>query len=66
MASQMKDVQLELLKDPSRMLDTVRKHPKILQAYSSCLADIENGGHRFGTDLPDADKNALIAFLSTL
>ena len=32
----------------------------------SCTADVENDGHRFGEDLPDADKKALIAFLATL
>ena len=50
----------------AKMLDSVHKYPKILEAYSSCLATVENGGHRFGTDLSDADKKALIAFLATL
>ena len=66
MAQQMQSLQLELLKDPAKMLDSVHKYPKILEAYSSCLATVENGGHRFGTDLSDADKKALIAFLATL
>lgn len=66
MAQQMQTLKVELLKDPARSLDTVRKYPKILEAYSSCLADVENGGHRFGTDLSEADKRALIAFLATL
>ena len=66
MAQQMQSLQLELLKDPAKMLDSVHKYPKILEAYSSCLASVENGGHRFGTDLSDADKKALIAFLATL
>ena len=66
MVQQMQSLQLELLKDPAKMLDAVRKYPKILQAYSSCLATVENGGHRFGTDLSEADKKALIAFLATL
>jgi mono/diheme cytochrome c family protein len=66
MAQQMQTLKVELLKDPARSIDTVRKYPKILEAYSSCLADVENGGHRFGTDLSEADKKALIAFLATL
>ena len=27
---------------------TLRKHPQLLEAYSSCTAEIENDGHRFG------------------
>jgi hypothetical protein len=38
----------------------------ITEVYASCTDDIENDGHRFGEDLSDADKNALIAFLATL
>ena len=34
--------------------------------FDQCPADIENDGHRFGEDLPDPDKKALIAFLATL
>jgi hypothetical protein len=66
MAQQLQTVKVDLLKDPAKMLDTVRKYPKIVEAYSSCLSSVENGGHRFGTDLSDADKKALIAFLATL
>jgi len=66
MAQQLQTVKADLLKDPAKMLDTVRKYPKIVEAYSSCLSSVENGGHRFGTDLSDADKKALIAFLATL
>jgi hypothetical protein len=62
----MHTLKLELAKDPAKMLDTVRKYPKVLEAYSSCLASVENVGHRFGTDLSEADKRALIAFLATL
>jgi len=40
------------------------------QVYSNCLPEggnfMENGGHDFGTDLSDADKQALKAFLITL
>ena len=49
-----------------KFLDAIKQHPKIMEAYSSCTADVENVGHKFGTDLPDADKKALIAFLATL
>jgi hypothetical protein len=56
----------EMSKSPELLIQTMRQHPKLIQAYSSCLGDIENDGHRFGEDLPEADKNALIAFLATL
>jgi len=62
----MRTLKLDLLKDPEKMLDTVRRYPKIVEAYSSCLGSVENGGHRFGTDLAEAEKKALIAFLATL
>ncbi len=50
------------------------KDPKAALAIASDLGDlysnnmdmIENAGHRFGEDLPDADKAALTAFLATL
>ncbi len=52
---------------PQEFTQEVRKHlPLLLTAYSSCTADVENAGHRFGEDLNDADKNALIAFLATM
>ena len=56
----------QIIKDPANMIAAVGKNPKILEAYSSCTAEIENEGHRFGESLPAADKNALIAFLATL
>jgi hypothetical protein len=56
----------ELRKSPERPIETMRKHPRLVEAYTSCGADIENDGHRFGEDLPDSDKQALIAFLATL
>ncbi len=55
-----------ILKDPAGMIAAVGKNPKILEAYSTCTADIENDGHRFGEGLLTNDKNALIAFLATL
>jgi hypothetical protein len=41
--------------------DVVRK----LYALNSCPDFIEDRGHEFGTDLPDADKRALIEYLKT-
>ena len=55
-----------LLKRPEQLVETLRKHPKLVEAYSSCTADVENDGHRFGEGLPEADKKALIAFLATM
>jgi hypothetical protein len=66
MAAQLRGFGTAMIKDPAKLVESVRKYPKILEAYSSCLAGVENYGHRFGTDLPDADKRALIAFLATL
>ncbi len=34
--------------------------------YSNVLARVENAGHRFGENLPEQEKRALIAFLATL
>ena len=34
--------------------------------YSNVLGRVENAGHRFGENLPDSEKQALIAFLATL
>jgi hypothetical protein len=65
-AEQLRGLGAAVLEDPAKLVETVHRYPKILRAYSSCLADVENYGHRFGTDLPDADKKALIAFLATL
>jgi hypothetical protein len=48
------------------MVAVVKKHPKLMRLYSTCLDSVENKGHRFGQDLPESDKNALIAFLATL
>lgn len=38
---------------------------RALYALNSCPDFIEDRGHYFGTDLPDADKRALIEFLKT-
>jgi hypothetical protein len=38
---------------------------KELYGLSSCPDFIEDRGHYFGTDLPDADKRALIEYVKT-
>jgi hypothetical protein len=38
---------------------------KLMRLYSNCTADVENGGHPFGGNLPPADKKALTAYLAT-
>ena len=65
-ATDLRAVALELMRSPEKLVETLRKHPKLLEAYTSCGAETENDGHRFGEDLPAADKQALIAFLATL
>jgi hypothetical protein len=44
--------------------DLAELGPEIL-ALSACPDFVEDEGHLFGTDLPDADKRALIEFLKT-
>jgi hypothetical protein len=56
----------QMLKDPSQLVQALRKHPRLFEAYSSCTDEIENEGHRFGEDLSEVDKQALIAVLATL
>ena len=65
-AAELSAVTSEIAKDPERLVDTVRRYPQLVEIYSSCTDDIENKGHRFGEDLPERDKKALIAFLATL
>ena len=45
--------------------ELVKLVPELLAA-NKCPDFIEDEGHYFGTDLPDADKRALIEFLKTL
>ncbi len=54
------------MRRPAQMVEAVRKHPDLLVVYSSCTADVENDGHRFGEGLTAADKLALTAFLATI
>lgn len=57
----------ELAGKPNGLVEALKARPYLVkQVYSACTAEIENEGHRFGEDLPDSDKNALIAFLATL
>jgi hypothetical protein len=66
-AAQMKEVADEVLRNPGNLIKAVgARLPLVLDVYSSCTADVENAGHRFGEDLPDTDKNALTAFLATM
>jgi hypothetical protein len=69
-AAQLSDELVEvaglIIDDPGSLIDVIRERPHLLELYSSCTADVENAGHDFGGDLPDADKQALIAFLATL
>ncbi|MCB1491038.1 MAG: hypothetical protein KDJ77_04435 [Rhodobiaceae bacterium] len=51
--------------EADKALITVRD--EFVQSYYSNVLDrIENAGHRFGEDLSDRDKQALIAFVATL
>lgn len=49
-----------------RARDGLVSQARRLQIDSSCSAEIENEGHRFGEDPIDVDQNALIVFLATL
>ena len=54
------------MSNPEKMVDAIKRYPRLMEVYSSCTADVENQGHPFGQGLPDQDKKALIAFLATL
>lgn len=56
----------EVLKNPTKLVDIVKRERKLIDIYSTCTDTVENGGHTFGQDLPAADKKALTAFLATL
>lgn len=57
----------ELVGKPNALVEALKARPYLIkQIYSSCTAEVENEGHRFGEDLPESDKKALIAFLATL
>jgi hypothetical protein len=64
---ELQEIAKRVAADPSKFLAVIReKKPFIEKYYQTCMAEIENEGHRFGEDLPEADKNALTAFLATL
>ncbi len=49
------------------ILDLVGDQGEFIQRYySNVLERVENAGHRFGEDLTDQEKQALIAFVATL
>lgn len=70
LAAEMQTIGKAIVADPERLVEVVKearaRTPALWQVYASCSEEIENDGHRFGEDLSEADKNALIAFLATL
>lgn len=49
------------------ILDLSQEQRDFIQSfYSNVLGRVENAGHRFGEDLSEREKQALIAFLATL
>jgi hypothetical protein len=67
LAGALREMGDEIRRSPERLIEIARERmPLILTVYSTSRADIENDGHRFGEDLSERDKKALIAFLATL
>ncbi len=67
LASELTAIADALLANPSKFVDVFKDQREFIQKnYETCMEEIENGGHPFGEDLPDADKKALTAFLATL
>lgn len=66
MADELATVADEIIAKPDALVNTIKQRPALLKFYSTCLDVVENKGHRFGQDLSEADKNALIAFIATL
>jgi hypothetical protein len=62
-AASLQKVANELMTNPTLIVEAAGEFRDI---YSNSMALRENEGHRFGEDLSDKDKNALIAFLATL
>ena len=62
------DLDLEIGRSRGRFtIDISQPQREFIQAYySNVLGRVENAGHRFGENLSDAEKRALIAFLATL
>jgi hypothetical protein len=65
-AAELRSVMQEIVQDPEKLVDAIRRYPRLIEIYSSCTADIENQGHPFGQDLSEQEKKALIAFLATV
>lgn len=66
-AGELKAIADEVKTSPDRLVEALKKRPHLVkQVYSSCFAEVENTGHRFGEDLPETDKRALTAFLATM
>nr|ART38219.1 F307 [uncultured bacterium] len=70
LTAEMQSIGKAIVADPDRLVEVVQearaRTPALWQVYASCSEEVENDGHRFGEDLSEADKNALIAFLATL
>jgi hypothetical protein len=60
------DVATQMFADPASLVSVLGAKPDLLATYGSCTDDVDNQGHEFGGDLPESDKQALIAFLATL
>jgi hypothetical protein len=66
-AAEVKKLSDEVLGDPNRVIRIAKNHQALIaRRYMTSTARIENEGHRFGQDLPEADKKALTAFIATL
>ena len=63
LAAALQETAKKLILNPSLLVEAAGEFRDV---YSNSLTLRENDGHRFGEDLPDKDKDALIAFLATL
>jgi hypothetical protein len=63
LAGTIRDKAKELVANPKNLLVI---GAELREVYSNSLMLREDAGHRFGEDLSDKDKQALIAFLATL
>jgi hypothetical protein len=63
LAATLRETAQKLILNPSLLVEAAGEFRDV---YSNSLTLRENDGHRFGEDLSDKDKNALIAFLATL
>ena len=62
-AATIRDKAKDLLANPKSLLEV---GAELREVYSNSRMLREDDGHRFGEDLSDKDKQALIAFLATL